>query len=649
MVSQSDRVWQAFPKSLAILSLVVMGCILCMLFATPTIAQSNPTNRRETAPVMLDGRVLLNVGRSGDFQATERADRVNSALQQQVQSSEPDKITIANVNGNTTLRLNDRHLLTVTEQDMMPGIAIDEQTQTWKKRIEDALKTAREERTPTYFRQSLGKSLTVFGVVIALHLGLMVWHGSLRRKIRQSQPSKSSGNLSPQLLSLILSCLQVAIWLAALYYIMGLFPQARSFRCVVLSSFITPIIPLGEQYRSILDIVLLLASIVGLWLVVKWLIQIFKTRILELTGADRGIQDTIGVLIEYSVTFIGLLIILQTRGINVASLAVLASAFGVGIGFGLQNIANNFISGLILAFSRPIKVGDFIKLGDLVGTVERIGSRSTEIITLNQVSIIVPNSRFVENEIINWSHGSPVSQIDVPVGVAYGSNIQKVRKALLEVAKGHPEILRHPAPKVSLREFGDNSLNFILFVWIREPQKQFKYRNELNQRIYDSFTSYGIEIPFPQRDLNLRSPQLERMITAWMRQNTSPEEFLDYLNSLQPNNREEIEEEGNQTQNLSLKGYNLVSGEIDLDALVEQMRGPDGLEIKTHRFGLKSYPNTFVGSEAVCWLMRTQKSGVTAAIQLGQLLIDRDIIHHVLDEHNFKNEYLFYRFYLDEN
>jgi potassium-dependent mechanosensitive channel len=216
--------------------------------------------------------------------------------------------------------------------------------------------------------------------------------------------------------------------------------------------------------------------------------------------------------------------VLQIWGLDISSLAILVSALGVGIGFGLQDIAKNFGSGLVLVFERPIQVGDFIEVGEFQGTVERIGARSTLIRTLDQISIIVPNSRFLEQEVINWSHDNPVSRIHLPVGVAYGSDIEAVRSALLESARNHPKILSTPQPQVFFKGFGDSSLDLELLVWTAEPSKQVLIKSDLYFRMEALLRQKQVEIPFPQRDLHLQvdqlplqlSPQMEQMMQRWL-------------------------------------------------------------------------------------------------------------------------------------
>ncbi|HEY9639679.1 MAG TPA: mechanosensitive ion channel domain-containing protein, partial [Coleofasciculaceae cyanobacterium] len=222
---------------------------------------------------------------------------------------------------------------------------------------------------------------------------------------------------------------------------------------------------------------------------------------------------------KYSLISIGTLIVLQIWGLDISSLTILVSALGVGIGFGLQDIAKNFGSGLVLILERPIQVGDFVEIGSFKGTVERIGGRSTEIRTLDHVSIIVPNSRFLSEEVINWSHHNPVSRLHLPVGVAYHSDPQIVRTVLLEAAQSHTDVLQSPLPQVFFTGFGDSALNFDLLVWTTQPSRQFILKSDLYFRIFELLQERQIEVPFPQRDLHLRSgilslsPQTEALLT----------------------------------------------------------------------------------------------------------------------------------------
>jgi small-conductance mechanosensitive channel len=238
--------------------------------------------------------------------------------------------------------------------------------------------------------------------------------------------------------------------------------------------------------------------------------KLLVQRVLVRTKLDVGAQQAVGSITRYVLLLVGLLIILQTVGINLTTLNVIAGAVGIGVGFGLQNIASNFISGLIILFERPIKVGDRIVVGNVEGDVMEIGARSTTVVTNNQIAIIVPNSMFISEPVVNWQYTDPKVRFEIPVGVAYGSDVRLVEKLLLEVAKENADVLGNPAPDVCFREFGESSLNFVLRVWNQtHVHRKLVLYSSLNFAIYDKFGKHGIEIPFPQRDLRIRSGALE--------------------------------------------------------------------------------------------------------------------------------------------
>lgn len=220
---------------------------------------------------------------------------------------------------------------------------------------------------------------------------------------------------------------------------------------------------------------------------------------------ESGLKYTLSRLAQYTVILLGLLISFQFVGIDLTSLAVIFGLLSVGIGFGLQNITANFISGLIIMFERPITVGDRVDVNGIEGDVQEISIRSTKILTMNNTSIIVPNSQFVENSVINFSHGDPTFRLHIYVGVSYSSNLDDVLKALNEVAAEHPKVMKHPERQIHLTQFGDSAWEMELRVWIPEVKDRLIIRNELNQSIVRKFREMNIEIPFPQRDLHVRS------------------------------------------------------------------------------------------------------------------------------------------------
>lgn len=221
---------------------------------------------------------------------------------------------------------------------------------------------------------------------------------------------------------------------------------------------------------------------------------------------DEGIRYNLIRINHYLIMVVGAIVAFQFIGIDLSGLAVIFGLLSVGIGFGLQNITSNFISGLILLFERPIKIGDRVTVGDTEGDVIDINIRSTTIRTLNNITFIVPNSEFVSSRVVNWSHGDRKIRLEVLVGVSYTSDLDVVLKALREVAEENKAVLKKPESDVLFVDFGDSSWNMKLRVWVADPKKYLIVRSELNCAIVRKFREYGIEIPYPQRDLHLKSP-----------------------------------------------------------------------------------------------------------------------------------------------
>lgn len=236
----------------------------------------------------------------------------------------------------------------------------------------------------------------------------------------------------------------------------------------------------------------------------------FLRRILGSTALDPGQRYAIERTFGYAVFAMGLFVGMQMIGLNVSSLAFLGGAVGIGVGFGLQNIASNFASGLILLLERPIKVGDRIEVGGLNGDVVRIGGRSTWVRTNDNLIIIVPNAEFTTGRVTNWTANDRQVRFSFKVGVAYGSDPELVRKLLMEIAARHPDILEEPAPEVLLSNFGDSSLDFELRVWtITQVQTPSRLRSDLYFEMIRQFAENGVSIPFPQRDVYIKSiPEL---------------------------------------------------------------------------------------------------------------------------------------------
>jgi small-conductance mechanosensitive channel len=267
-----------------------------------------------------------------------------------------------------------------------------------------------------------------------------------------------------------------------------------------------PLFSLGSTQITLLSILSILVSIALLIFLASRITKLLERKILPKYISNTALTSTISTLFKYTVLIIGLMIIFQSAGLNLSALSVLAGAIGVGIGFGLQNIANNFISGLIILFERPIKVGDRVEVGNIVGNVTTISARSTTVITNDNISVIVPNSQFIDNTVINWSHNDDKTRFRFPVGVSYNEDPGRIRTLLMEVARENKGVLSDPPPVVLFEGFGDSSLNFELMVWTSEyTNMPMILKSQLYFAIFEKFKQHQIEIPFPQRDLHLRS------------------------------------------------------------------------------------------------------------------------------------------------
>jgi len=254
-------------------------------------------------------------------------------------------------------------------------------------------------------------------------------------------------------------------------------------------------------------IILFTGSVVLVFAFASLIKRILVSKIFKRYGLDKGVAESTGTIIRYLIVLIGLTIILQTSGIDLSALGILFGALGIGIGFGLQNISNNFISGIIILFERPVKLGDRVEVDGIAGNIVKISARATTIITNDNISIIVPNSDFINEKVINWSLNDTLIRFNFPVGVSYKEDPANIKKLLLEVAVATDGVLKEPSPDVLFEEFADSSLNFNLRVWSREfSDKPKVLKSKLYYAIFEKFKEHNIEIPFPQRDIHVIPP-----------------------------------------------------------------------------------------------------------------------------------------------
>ncbi|MEP9412335.1 MAG: mechanosensitive ion channel [Candidatus Brocadia sp.] len=280
------------------------------------------------------------------------------------------------------------------------------------------------------------------------------------------------------------------------------------------------------RYTTPIKIIVALVVLFLSFFIARYIKKLLDEKVFYKLRLERGLKQTLSTLTRYVIIGISALIGLSIAGIPLRSMAFFAGAFGIGIGFGMQNIISNFVSGIILLFERPMRVGDIITLEDgTLGTIEKISARSTTLNTPDEITITVPNSKFIESRITNWTNPNARMRGSVKVGVAYGSDTALVKKCLLEVARQNPNVRTYPEPFVRFSEFGDSALRFELFFWADDPGKRWFIMSELNFAIDEIFKKNRIEIAFPQRDIHIRSvvPFSFRDVQEHLKRDNAPE------------------------------------------------------------------------------------------------------------------------------
>ncbi len=483
--------------------------------------------KKAKAPVTLDGQEIFFVTDTAEHSAEVRAQLISEKLEKAVASENRVEVKVEQSNNQLTIiSLNNQQLLTVTPGDAAPRTP-QERAQEWADKIQQSLITAKQQRRFDFIVKGLIYAAAIVFAAITLQslsdkLLRQFWQRISPPKLTDNNKQLNQVNSLDLLRNLTIGIARFLIWFFAALGISNLFPVTRQWSYLIINALITtftsPILTLGQKAYSIPDLLILGLLLFGLVIVAGKATDLFKSRILHITGINRGTQEAIAAIVRYSAIAIGTVVVLQIWGLDLSSLTILVSALGIGIGLGFQDIARNFASGLILLFERPIQVGDFVEVGSYTGIVEYIGARSTTIRTLDRISIILPNSRFLESEVINWSHSNPVSRLHIPIGVAYNSNIQVVESTLLEAAKSHPLVLLVPPPKVMFIGFGESSLDFELLVWIDKPSELFTIKSDLNFKIENLLRQHQIEIPFPQRDLHVRSGNMPLQLSSELEQ-----------------------------------------------------------------------------------------------------------------------------------
>ena len=348
---------------------------------------------------------------------------------------------------------------------------------------------------------ALATAFVVLAVTLLLRLGRGAIRGSIHRAAGRFPLLQRVGHRLAAGLSGLYQALLVLFALVELIHIWGSFPTpAAAFRTVWGAG-----VSIGGTELRLGGILLAILALYLVFLASTLLRSSLEGEVLAKRDLDAGVRTAISTLLHYLLVTVGFFLALSVLGVDLTSFALVVGALGVGVGLGLQDLVKNFFSGLVLLFERPVRVGDTVILDGEWATVKKIGLRATTVTTFDRSEIIVPNGDLTSKRVTNWTLSDQVSRLIVPAGVAYGSDVERVFQVLHEVAAEHPEVLEEPAPTVLFMGFGDSSLNFELRVWVGSIEVRLTTLSDLHAAIDRSFRDEGITIPFPQRDLHLKS------------------------------------------------------------------------------------------------------------------------------------------------
>ena len=324
--------------------------------------------------------------------------------------------------------------------------------------------------------------------------------------------------------------LGVGVWLAAIYSLVRVWNVPESVRTKAMG-YVIEGFQIGEVTIVPTRILFALGVLAVLFSAISWLRKQLDERWLSKARADVGARNAVSTVSAYIGATIAILLALSIAGVDLSNLAIIAGALSVGIGFGLQNIVNNFVSGLILLFERPIKQGDWVVVGTTEGYVKRISVRSTQIQTFDNADVLVPNSELISSQVTNWMLRDRKGRVRIPVGVAYGSDVNKVKELLLGIALTHPQTVvdgTNPRPRALFMGFGPSSLDFELRFFIRNVDERLNTLSDVNFAIDKAFREAGITIPFPQTDVHLHySPASEKPDSSVLEGEEDADEPLD--------------------------------------------------------------------------------------------------------------------------
>jgi small-conductance mechanosensitive channel len=295
------------------------------------------------------------------------------------------------------------------------------------------------------------------------------------------------------------SLISTSVWIVVALHLLGWLPA-------VLEGLDGMAMQMGEKRISVLAVGKLVLAVAVLWMLALWIARLIENRISQSAYVNPGMQVALVKLSKFLLLVLAFLLALDAVGIDLTALTVFGGALGVGLGFGLQRIASNFISGFIVLFDRSIRPGDVITIGDKFGWVQELRARYVVVRDRDGVDRLIPNETLITNEVINWSFGDRNVRLKIPVSISYDNDPEQALALLLEAAKTNPRVLAEPAPGTRLMAFGDSGIELELRVWIQDPESGLaSVRSDINLAIWRAFKAAGIVIPYPQRDLHIRS------------------------------------------------------------------------------------------------------------------------------------------------
>ena len=348
--------------------------------------------------------------------------------------------------------------------------------------------------------QGVVLSIVFFGILELLNaVSLSVLHRHFNSKETFDYTNKINTETQIKKYNLLIVFI---IWLIAILSVLDfLNPLRRS-----LTDFLTDPYSVGSISFTIGSIVTFLLILISSFLITKLIAFLLddSTDALKFLHLPKGIPAAISVVLRYLILGLGIIFAISSLGIDLSKFNLMAGALGLGIGFGLQNVISNFVSGLILIFERPILPGDTVEVNNLMGKVNKIGVRSSKVSTFDGADVVVPNSNLVSNDLINWTLSSNLKRIEILVGTSYDTDPNIVLELLLQCANSYPELIKDPAPKALFNDFGDSSLNFKLRFWVHFSNGT-QAKSDVSIAIYNVFKEHGIEIPFPQQDVYFKN------------------------------------------------------------------------------------------------------------------------------------------------